>query len=145
MNTPQLPSDHLRLCLRNTASKRGRAAENLSIWFLKNHRFKILDRNFNSRTGEVDIVACNRQGPFLSIHFIEVKAHFAPNRLPPQSAVTRSKQCKIVSAANYWILKHRYIKAVYRFDIVAILKSGHHIPRVRFFPNAFTPKQDFGW
>lgn len=140
-----LNTSHLHLNLHTVSGRHGRAAENLSIWFLKNHHFQILERNFNSYTGEVDIIAAKHQNNFLSVHFIEVKAHFYPNLLPPQNAVTRAKQKKIVSAAHYWILKHRFIKAVYRFDIIAIQKFGRHTPRIRFFKNAFVPRQDFGW
>jgi len=139
------PKDHLSLSSTSYSGKHGRIAENLTFWFLKSRKFTILSRNFKSRDGELDLVACRSTPAFTEVRFVEVKALFSKSAKQPQSAVTYAKQKRIIAAARYWILKHRLAKCVTHFDIAAIRSPPHALPRIYYIKDAFFPRQDFGW
>lgn len=135
----------LHLNLMTKSGRRGRSAENLSIWYLKQRGFHILCRNFNCKLGEIDIIAIDPKARFKTIHFIEVKTRMTHAHALPQSAVTRSKQNKICAAGRYWMLKTRQKSAVYLFDVIAIAWPKRGIPHIRWFKNAFYMTDAFGW
>lgn len=59
--------------MRNMITKRrrtGNIGEDLACKYLKKRGFKIIDRNYLKRCGEIDIIAKNNN----TIHFIEVKS-----------------------------------------------------------------------
>jgi putative endonuclease len=50
--------------------KIGQLGESIAVTFLKNHGFRVLERNYTRKWGELDIIAEKDQ----ELHFIEVKA-----------------------------------------------------------------------
>ena len=77
----------------------GDAGEDLAAMVLENSGFSILDRNFNTRVGELDIVAMKND----VIHFIEVKTRSGSMYGYPSEAVTPAKQRHIRKAAEYYL------------------------------------------
>lgn len=146
-NSPSLalPASQRKFALTTQSARRGRAAENLSLWFFRQRKFQILGRNFNCNVGELDLIVLNPHARLRTIHFIEVKARLSYAHNPPQAAVTRAKQKKLHAAARYWILKNRMHRAVFQFDIIAIDWPRRGIPRVRWYKNAFFPSDPMGW
>ena len=109
----------------------GAAGEDLAVRFLKKRRFRILERNFHSRFGEIDIIA--QDGPY--IVFAEVKARAANAAAGPLDAVTHAKQRKIVRTAQYYLQTHG-TDLQPRFDVAAIVE-GPGGPSVEYLENAF--------
>jgi putative endonuclease len=95
----------------------GIMGEDLAVKYLKRNNYKILERNFRCRMGEIDIVAKDKD----YICFVEVKTRFCTAYGSPAEAVTRAKQHKISSVAQYYILKRNYFDLNCRFDVVEIL------------------------
>ena len=95
----------------------GTRGENIAVEYLQKNGYKILDRNFNCRFGEVDIVAM--QGGYYV--FIEVKSRNTIQFGAPREAVTPYKQQRIVSVARYWLFKKRITGVPARFDVVEVL------------------------
>lgn len=88
--------------------------------YLKQQGYRILQRNFYSRYGEIDIIA--REGRYLV--FIEVKYRTNTSHGSPQEAVSRKKQRTICKVANYYCLTHGIPEDTpCRFDVVAILED----------------------
>lgn len=88
--------------------------------YLKQQGYRILQRNFYSRYGEIDIIA--REGRYLV--FIEVKYRTNTSHGSPQEAVSRKKQRTICKVANYYRLTHGIPEDTpCRFDVVAILED----------------------
>ncbi|PIR23641.1 MAG: ribonuclease HII [Deltaproteobacteria bacterium CG11_big_fil_rev_8_21_14_0_20_45_16] len=77
----------------------GRAGEERAVRFLKDQGFKILERNWRSKSGELDIVAHRAR----ELHFVEVRFQSKPDL---ESAFPRSKQKKFVDAAKSYLLKN---------------------------------------
>lgn len=124
--TDPLPSDN---------SGVGSLGEEIAANFLTARGYRILERNFRCKGGEVDIIA--RDPADRSLAFIEVKARRGLTYGVPQLAVTPFKQRQISKAALTWLSKNRLHDTNARFDVIAILlhtDAAHSIEHIR---NAF--------
>ena len=102
----------------------GRQGENVASEYLSKHNYKIVDRNFTCRYGEIDVVAWDGE----SVIFVEVKARKDDKFGMPREAVTWRKQQTIVQCATYWLYKNKRTGVPVRFDVVEILGDKvHHI------------------
>ncbi len=109
----------------------GREYETRACAYLENNGFTIIERNFRSRTGEIDIVC--REGTYLV--FTEVKYRKSASSGTPAEAVGFMKQKKIFDTARFYLARHGISPDTdIRFDVVAIL--GENITLIR---NAFSP------
>ena len=111
----------------------GDAGEDLAAAALKQQGYKILERNYVTPLGEVDLIA--RQGQTLV--FIEVKTRKNARFGAPQDAVNPAKQHKYRRLAEYYLKKNRLGEDVpVRFDVVGITINEDG-PRLEIFQNAF--------
>jgi len=115
--------------------KTGELGEEVATNFLTLRGYRILERNFRCKGGEVDIIA--RDPGDKSLVFIEVKARRGLSYGVPQLAVTPFKQRQISKAALTWLSKNRLHDTNARFDVIAILlhTDGQHA--VDHIKNAF--------
>lgn len=110
----------------------GEEGESIAASFLVKQGYRILERNYRTVLGEIDIVA--RDGKALV--FVEVKARSGPQFGPPQAAVDLRKQTKMSRVALSY-LKHKKVGSCdCRFDVVAIVRGSEGL-RVDLFRNAF--------
>jgi putative endonuclease len=99
----------------------GKEGENLAAEFLKKNGYRILERNYRTRRGEIDIV-CEHKG---FIVFVEVKTRKSLAFGGPEEAVDRRKRNKIFEVATHYLMEKSLLgKADCRFDVVTILKNG---------------------
>lgn len=113
----------------------GVLGEEVATNFLIARGYKILERNFRCKGGEVDIIA--RDPGDKSLVFIEVKARRSLSYGVPQLAVTQFKQRQISKAALTWLSKNRLHDTNARFDVVAILLHTDGAHAVEQIKNAF--------
>jgi putative endonuclease len=102
---------------RSSRTQRGRAGEERAAVFLRAKGYEIIERNFHSRWGEVDIIALDKD----TIVFTEVKmwSNFGIEELA--YAITERKQRRIIETAKYFLESHRKYKSmVVRFDVIFI-------------------------
>jgi putative endonuclease len=116
----------------NRNQRFGQQGEELAVKHLKKNGYKIIERNFRTRVGEIDIIARHKG----QIVFAEVKTRRAGRYGHPKQAVTLSKQRKISMAALAYLKMHDAVETSARFDVVTI-QSGEDKPGVEIFPNAF--------
>ena len=140
-----MTKEKLKLSPNHANTRFARCSENLAAHYLTQNGWHILARNYRRRSGEIDIIASKNDSFSTVIAFIEVKSRRTPSKLPPQCAVTKRKQSKIIHAALAWISKQGALRAIYRFDIATITKTRNDVPRIQYFPMAFCPRQEFGW
>lgn len=95
----------------------GARGEDAAAGFLQKNGYRILERNFNCRYGEVDIIAM-RDGYYV---FIEVKSRNTLAFGSPCEAVTPYKQRRIVSVAMYWLFQKHKTGVPVRFDVVEVV------------------------
>jgi putative endonuclease len=95
----------------NTRQK-GNLAEDKSVQFLIQNGYKIIERNFYSRFGEIDIIAEKDD----ILHFVEVKSG---DSFQPIYNVTKSKLQKIIKSLNLYLKKHK-LNNFYQIDVITI-------------------------
>ena len=113
----------------------GTLGEDVAAAFLEKRRYRILERNFRCKGGEVDIIA--RDPGDKSLVFIEVKARKDLSYGVPQLAVTPFKQRQVSKAALTWLSKKRLHDRNARFDVIAILLAGDGGHKIEHIVNAF--------
>lgn len=107
----------------------GTKYEDLAEAFLKEKGYTILERNYRTRSGEIDIIA--RDGRYLV--FLEVKYRSGKRNGTALEAVDYRKQQIIYRTARVYLYQHRYLAdQPCRFDVLGI--TGEQIEHVK---NAF--------
>lgn len=112
----------------------GKEGERLAAEYLKKKGYRIIQENYRTRKGEIDIV-CEHRG---SMVFVEVKTRRSLSFGHPEEAVDSRKQKRIAEIAmNYLTEKNLNGKVDCRFDVVAITEKN---PRtVSHIVDAFRP------
>lgn len=111
----------------------GEWGEKAALRFLRREKYQILEKNFSSPLGEIDIIG--KKGR--AICFIEVKARSSSDYGPPEMAVTQQKQNKLRKAALSY-LKMKKLEEDYRFDVVSILTNPEgKIKNIELIEDAF--------
>lgn len=105
--------------------KTGTIGEDTAIEFLKRKGFQILDRNFRTPYGEIDIVASTLSQPTnkilqeTEIIFIEVKMRTSSTFGTPEESMTCRKISRLEKAIKIYLQKKYWIKN-WRMDFVGI-------------------------
>jgi len=112
----------------------GQAGEAAAVSYLEGLGYEILAQNWHAgRYGEIDIVA--QDGVALVV--IEVKARQSIGFGYPEEAVNKTKQDKLRSAAQAYVLAHPQLPAELRFDVVAVvLTPGGEVMELKHYRGA---------
>jgi putative endonuclease len=109
----------------------GREGEDRAAKFLAQRGYRILERNYRTRSGEIDLIALDRG----VVVFVEVKTRTSNAFGAPELAVTPQKQRRMLKAALGYMKYKKLHQVPCRFDVVAI--SGAAGPEVELIQNAF--------
>ncbi len=111
----------------------GHRGEDLAVSFLEKQGYLILERNFRSKFGEIDIIAKDKD----TICFVEVKTRQDEDILSLLESVSFFKQRKLIKTAYYYFkLKHLNDPKA-RFDVVAINLDAKEDEQIKIIKNAF--------
>ena len=113
--------------------EKGRRGEDLAVAFLLERGYRILQRNWRKKTGEIDIIA-DKAGMLI---FCEVKSRRGCSFGAGAEAVGARKQHRIIQTALLYLQYFRLADQPCRFDVIEIDFSGPDLPAVRHIPNAF--------
>jgi putative endonuclease len=116
----------------NRQQQFGRKSEAIAAGQLKKQGYRILELNYRTKLGEIDIIAKDRD----TIVFVEVKARKSNSFGNPKFAVTFQKQKKISMIALYYLKSTKQSNAKARFDVVSIV-SGKGSLDLEIIKNAF--------
>lgn len=94
----------------------GRIGENKATNYLKKNGYKILEKNFKTHLGEIDIIAEDGD----TLVFVEVKTRTDDSFGAPSEAVDKRKQAKYYKVAEEYIIRHKRTENICRFDVVEI-------------------------
>lgn len=114
------------------AARLAERGENVAAKYLTNQGYKIIERNFLVKVGEVDIVA--RDGKTLV--FVEVKTR-TDETVAPESQVNNTKQHQITKAAKQFMTRYGHPQPPARFDIIAVVWPEGREPMIRHTQHAF--------
>lgn len=110
----------------------GIMGENIACQYLESKGYQILERNFECRQGEIDIIALDHQ----ELVFIEVKTRCNYQYGEARNAVNHVKQKHIYQATSYYIYKRNLEKELIRFDVIEVYVLNkikvNHLKNVEF-------------
>lgn len=114
--------------------KTGEEWEKAAADFLEGQGMKVVERNFRSRQGEIDIIGYHRG----YLVFVEVKYRGTDGKGHAADAVTYGKQRRICIVADYYRYTHRLGDNVaVRYDVVAV--QGGELEWIQnAFPHIYT-------
>jgi len=115
---------------RKNSGKRGEA---IAQSYLKKQGYKIIEKNYNTKLGEIDIVASDRD----CICFTEVRSINTGRFDAPEYTIDRRKQNQITKVALMYIKSKGLEDRNCRFDVVCIEAVDSPSPNVRLIKDAF--------
>src|ERR1700746_3224568 len=98
----------------------GRSGEQVAAEYLESCGFRILDRNWRSADGEIDIVAVERH----VLVVCEVKSRTSVRYGSPLEAVSRAKRGRLRRLAVQWLNAHGVRFDQVRIDVVGLVYDG---------------------
>jgi len=111
----------------------GRRGEEAAGRHLLSLGYRILERRYRTRAGEIDFIA--RDGD--AIVFIEVKTRTSLRCGWPAEAVDRRKRARIVRTAALYLARLRVGDIACRFDVVEVMEGPAGALSIRLIRNAF--------
>jgi len=113
---------------------RGDIAENIAAKLLRGKKLKILETNYRSRWGEIDIIA--RENDILV--FIEVRYRESNFYGSAPETVDYNKQQRIIKTALHFLATHsEFEKHAFRFDLIG-MSGALNDPDIYWLQSAFT-------
>lgn len=100
--------------------------------FLRKKKYRIVDANYTTRFGEIDLIVSNRK----YLCFVEVKQRNESAAALPREFVDYSKQRKMCAAAGSY-LSQNPTKLQPRFDVIEIYTKDNEIISIKHLENAF--------
>ncbi len=109
----------------------GIAGEKAAADYLRDHGFRIIERNWRCRIGEIDLIGIDNSEYVI----VEVKSSKKLGSLPPEFRVQAKKRRKLDALAELY-MKSRAIDAPYRIDVISVWWENNHV-QIRHIPNAY--------
>ena len=117
-----------------TRRQEGALAEDLAARFLSARGFRILQRNHQIRSGELDLVV---EAPDGTLCFVEVRARTDVGFGRPAETVTFAKRRRLISAARHYLATRVRGEPPCRFDVVEIIGNVAAGARLEHIEDAF--------
>ena len=111
----------------------GRWGETIAHDYLVDHGYKVIERNFRTEYGEIDLIA-EQDGVIV---FVEVKTRTGNQYGHPEGAITPEKTLHMVESAQAYVQKNPDLPGEWRLDVIAIRRrSSTKSPEITHFENA---------
>lgn len=115
----------------------GRFGEKKAVAFLKKNGYRIVEKNYKCRLGEIDIIAIDKN----TLVFVEVKSRTQSNFGEPQESVNYQKIRHISNVALNYIQKKKLEDVNIRFDVVGVSFGDNKKPHIELIKDAFHPSE----
>ncbi|MGN1270986.1 MAG: YraN family protein [Clostridia bacterium] len=100
----------------------GKIGENVVADYITKLGYKVLERNFECKQGEIDIIAKNND----ELVFIEVKTRTDMSYGEASEAITEIKKRHLLNSIKYYIYKRNLENEFIRIDVAEVyIKDGH--------------------
>lgn len=99
----------------------GKLGEDLAVKYLEKIGYKVIERNFTCKQGEIDIIAIYQK----ELIFIEVKTRTNIKYGSPAEAVNRIKQKHLIKAVKYYIYSRHLENEFIRIDVMEVYIYAH--------------------
>ena len=94
----------------------GKSGEDIACKYLEKQKYKIIERNFNSKMGEIDIIAKDKN----ELVLIEVKTRTSNEYGLPAESVTKRKIKHIYRTAEFYIYTRKIENTDIRIDVIEV-------------------------
>lgn len=94
----------------------GKNGEDAAVKYLESKGYRIIERNFLCRQGEIDIIALDEK----YIVFVEIKARTSTKYGLPSESVTETKKKHMIRAIQYYLYKRHLEEANIRIDAIEV-------------------------
>ncbi len=111
----------------------GEKGEEIALTFLKSSGYKIKERNFTCKLGELDIIA-GKEGKHI---FVEVKTRQSEDYGKPVHSVDYDKKRKIIQIAKHYLSSRGLMEEGCRFDVIGIILADEDNPEIKHYEGAF--------
>lgn len=98
----------------------GRRGEEAAARFLTAAGYRILDRNWRCREGELDIVALDGR----ELVICEVKTRTSETYGTPAEAVSAAKLTRLRRLAHAWLTARGAARMPFRIDVLGLVRDG---------------------
>lgn len=108
----------------------GNFGEMLVITYLENLNYKILEKNYNTKFGEIDIIAKDKD----EYVFIEVKTRTSNKYGMPSESVNINKEQHIQNSSKVYIFLNNLENKYIRYDVIEVYfinKSKYYINHLK--------------
>ena len=100
-----------------TTREQGQYTESLACQYLENKGFNLIEKNFNCKVGEIDLVMQDND----TLVFVEVRYRKSNDFGSGAESITASKQSKLIKTASLYLQRHAKLnQSPVRFDVVSI-------------------------
>ena len=110
----------------------GKKAEDIAALYLESKGYRVIEKRFWTRGGEIDLVAKDEE----ALVFVEVKYRSGRSFGGPEEFVTKEKQRKIRIAAMHYVAGTKTEDVPIRFDVVALWREEGRL-KAHLYRNAF--------
>lgn len=119
--------------MNRTNQDTGKLGERIAEKYLSSRGFTMLDRNFSTPFGEIDLVTKRAD----KIIFFEVKTRISEKFGSPLSAITKDKQKHVLKNCMFYLKKHGLYGKSCRIDAIAInLDKKGELQALKYVKNA---------
>ena len=94
----------------------GRTGEQIAAEYLTQKGYQLLDQNYSTRYGEIDLIALDRD----VVVFVEVKTRTSNTYGAPEDSITPTKIEKMQNTALIWLQAHPDVPDDWRMDVIAV-------------------------
>jgi putative endonuclease len=109
----------------------GKEGERQASLYLEKKGLAIIERNFRTRSGEIDLIARDKK----DLVFVEVKTRSGTDFGTALEAVNSRKCRQIIRVAQEYLLQQDGFDQPIRFDVIGILIGDN--PKFEYIKNAF--------
>ena len=112
----------------------GDSGERVAALFLEQRGYKILERSWRTRGGEIDLIAEDADG----LAFVEVRARRGDSAGTPEESLTPRKRARMIAMAVEYLSRHEeWAERAWRIDFVAIeLDQNGKVKRIEVIKSA---------
>lgn len=113
--------------------RRGNEGETLTAQYLRDRQYRILETQFRTRYGEIDLIARSPEG---ILCFVEVKTRKNASFATAREAVTPAKQRRLYAAAQQYLIWRDAAESLCRFDVAEVYCTEES-PDINYIEQAF--------
>ena len=109
--------------MQNSKQLLGATGEEIAVDYLVSQGYVVFDRNWRSKSGEIDIIASEKFNSQDELIFIEVKTRSSRDYGDPIEAITATKYLRMYRLALEWLSENSASREAWRLDVISIVIS----------------------